>query len=123
MKFLPYLLIALIIGAFVYQNNKISDLSEDLGASNKQIEALVTKQNEMLKDIEHYKAAKAEYDSKKKELESKNRAVKDDLNSKKGRESTIVKRPDLIEKQINESFKKAADTLSCNTGATERCEK
>lgn len=122
-KFLPYLLIALIIGAFVYQNNKISDLSESLGASSQKITQLENKQFEILSDIEAYKTAKTEYDSKKKNLEKENRMIKDELNNKKGRESTIIKNPKAVERLINDSFKKAADNLSCNTGASERCEK
>lgn len=122
-KYLPYLLIALIIGAFVYQNNKISDLSTSLGESSQKITNLENKQTQILSDIEAYKTAKSEYELKKRELESKNRQTKDDLNSKKGREDTILKNPSAVEKLINDSFKKAADDLSCNTGASERCAK
>lgn len=122
-KFLPYLLIALIIGAFVYQNNKISELSESLGESSQKITSLENKQSEILSDIDAYKRAKSEYDQKKRELEAENRRIKDELNSKKGREDTIIKNPSAVEKLINDSFKKAADDLSCNTGASERCVK
>lgn len=121
-KILPYVLIALIVGAFAYQTYKISDLSEELGKSNQTIKVLEDKQKSLSNDLQQYKIDKQEFDSLKKSIISDNRKIKDDLNNKKGREEPLIKKSSLVEKQINESFKKAANALSCTTGATERCE-
>lgn len=122
MKFLPYILIALIIGAFVFQQHTISSLSSELGTSKEKIQTLENNQNQIKNDLDEYKKRKDGYEDKVKSLKSDNRKRKDDLNEKKGKEDLISQKPSLVEKQINDSFRKAANELSCNTGATERCD-
>lgn len=122
-KFAPYLLIALVIGAFVFQNYRISSLSEKLGASTQEIETLTKKQEKFENDLKTYKEDRREYGNRISELEGKNRTKKTELDKLKGRESTLAAKPELTEKKINESFRQSADELSCSTGATERCVK
>lgn len=123
MKYLPYLLIALVIGAFIYQNHQITSLSEALGTANQKVEQLITNQNKIKTDIDNFKRDQKDYDGRIQDLESKNRSNKTNLDKLKGRENTVLAKPELIEKKINESFKKSADSLSCSTGASERCVK
>lgn len=123
MKYLPYLLIALVIGAFIYQNHQITSLSEALGTANQKVEQLITNQKKIKTDIDNFKRDQKDYDGRIQDLESKNRSNKTNLDKLKGRENTVLAKPELIEKKINESFKKSADSLSCSTGASERCVK
>lgn len=121
-KIVPYLLVGLIVAAFVWQQNTITSLSEDLGVSSQQIKQLSESQKKMEKSISDFNAKRTEYDSKIKALDEKGRTKNNKLTDMKNRESVLAAKPGLTEKQINDSFKKAANMLSCSTGATERCE-
>jgi hypothetical protein len=48
--------------------------------------------------------------------------VKRDLESMKGRESTVLAKPGLVQNLINKSFKKDQLALACLTGDTSACE-
>lgn len=114
-------LVMLIVGGFIYQQKTITDLSKSLGAVSTQLETSTKNVEKLDESIKRVEKTQEEYSAKISDVDKNTRENKTQLDKLKDREKTLVAKPTLTEKMINESFRAAADELSCSTGATERC--
>lgn len=122
-KYAPYLLIAVIAGAFWFQNSRIESLSGDVSTAKEQVKKLKERQNNIDSQLEQFNADKKYYDQRFSELEKNGRVRKNDLDKLKKVNVTNPAQQKEVERIINDEFKRTADMLSCSTGATERCVK
>lgn len=122
-KYAPYLLIAVIAGAFWFQNSRIETLSGDLSTANEQVKKLKERQNNIDSQLEQFNSDKQYYDQRFSELEKTGRVRKSELDKMKKANVTDPAQQKEVERIINDEFKRTADILSCSTGAMERCVK
>ncbi|QHJ78833.1 MAG: hypothetical protein [Caudoviricetes sp.] len=116
-----WVVIGVFLLVFGIQMGVMNNLSEKVGKYKESIDDLEKKQEQIQKDLQKYIDVKNSHETQIRELENDARQIKTNLDKKKERPKAFIAKPSLMEKKINEDFKKAADRLSCSTGATERC--
>ena len=94
---------------------------ESHGVTKAQLTTAVAEIDKIRQDLDQMKADQAQISEQSRDLQLELNAAKRELDQFRGRESTVLAKPGLVERLINKSFNDLQNEIACATGDKALC--
>lgn len=104
-----------LIAILAFMHSRIESLNQELAESRLIAQQSVIQLQELQSAISRVQQERLVFEAETAELNRQYRQVRDELESMRGREATVLARPTLVERMINRSFQAQQRSITCLT--------